>query len=283
MTSETGFLPSVLITGCSVGGIGPALAEEFHCRGLHVFATARSREKMAPLEKLSNATLLELDVTSPQSIAAAVEAVTAKTGGKLDYLVNNSGQNIVRPILDTSVEEAKRLFDVNFWGAASMVQAFAPLVIAAKGMIVNLASVSAWYHGPWLSYYAASKAALVAYSDVLTLELKPFGVRVITVVAGTVQTNIFSNYAGRPDSTLPPNSLYMGAAQDVQDWTDGKVVKDAMSPDDFAKRVVGDVLGGGSGTIWRGTGATVSRIVFSIFPSSLLMRFSFWYAGLGNV
>jgi NAD(P)-dependent dehydrogenase (short-subunit alcohol dehydrogenase family) len=151
MTSETKFLKSVLITGCSAGGIGSALAEMFHERGLHVFATARSKSKMTHLEKLPNITLLELDVTSPESIAAAVEAVTAQTGGKLNYLVNNSGQSIVKPILDTDINEAKQLFDVNLWGVVAMTQAFAPLVIAAKGGIVNLASLAAYFRGPWLS------------------------------------------------------------------------------------------------------------------------------------
>lgn len=151
MTSETKFLQSVLITGCSAGGIGAALAETFHERGLHVFATARSMSKMAHLEKLPNVTFLELDVTDSKSIESAVEIVTSKTGGKLNYLINNSGQSLVMPALDTNIEDAKKLFDVNLWGMVAVTQAFSPLIVATKGTIVNVASLAAFFRSPWLS------------------------------------------------------------------------------------------------------------------------------------
>jgi 1-acylglycerone phosphate reductase len=142
---------SVLITGCSAGGSGSALAENFQKRGLHVFATARTLSKMSHLRDLPNVTLLELDVTSPQSITIALDAVKAQTGGKLDYLVNNAGQSMVMPALDTDIDEAKKLFDVNFWGVIATTQAFAPLVIAAKGTIVNICSISGYVNAPWMS------------------------------------------------------------------------------------------------------------------------------------
>jgi 1-acylglycerone phosphate reductase len=142
---------SVLITGCSAGGSGSALAEVFQQRGLHVFATARTISKMSHLKDLPNVTLLELEVTSSQSIAAALEVVKAQTDGKLDYLVNNAGQSMVMPALDTDIDEAKKLFDVNFWGVIATTQAFAPLVIAAKGTIVNICSISGYVNAPWMS------------------------------------------------------------------------------------------------------------------------------------
>ena len=141
--------PTVLITGCSAGGMGSALAEVFHERGLHVFATARLRSKMSHLEKLPNMTLLELDVAVPFSIAAAVDVVRTKTNGKLDYLINNSGQGLVLPALDTEIDQARKMFDVNFWGVVNVVHAFAPLVIEAKGTIVNATSLAAVLHVPW--------------------------------------------------------------------------------------------------------------------------------------
>lgn len=140
---------SVLITGCSAGGIGYSLAQEFQSHGLTVFATARTLSKISNLEKLSNVTLLPLDVTSASSIAAAVEAVKAKTGGKLDYLVNNSGRTYCMPALDVDIEEAKLLFDVNVWGVLAMVQAFAPLLIEAKGTLVNIGSIVAYLNVPY--------------------------------------------------------------------------------------------------------------------------------------
>ena len=142
---------SVLISGCSVGGIGSGLAEAFQKRGLQVFATARTASKMSHLENLPNVTLITLDVTSPSSITDALKVVEAKTGGALDYLVNNSGLGYVMPTLDLDIAQGKRLFDVNFWGALAVIQAFAPLVIAARGSIVNISSVGGHVSPPFMS------------------------------------------------------------------------------------------------------------------------------------
>lgn len=80
-----------LITGCSLGGIGDYLSQEFHRQGVHVFASARSLERIAHLKSMGISTL-ELDVLSPLSIDAALSFINSKTGGKLDFLVNNSGR-----------------------------------------------------------------------------------------------------------------------------------------------------------------------------------------------
>lgn len=146
-------LKTVLITGCSEGGIGEALAREFQARGLHVFATARSETKLNSLRQLPNVTVLPLDVTSGESIAAAVAAVSSATGGggggKLDYLVNNAGTQCVMPVLDFDIQQAKDMFEVNVWGLLAVTQAFAPLILATKGTIVNMSSVSTLL---WMPY-----------------------------------------------------------------------------------------------------------------------------------
>ena len=85
-----------LITGCSLGGIGDSLAQAFHKQGVHVFATARSLDKIAHLKKLGMTTL-ELDVLSSPSIDAALSSIASTTGGKLDFLVNNSGRGECNP------------------------------------------------------------------------------------------------------------------------------------------------------------------------------------------
>lgn len=141
---------SVLVTGSSAGGIGAALCHEFQRRGLHVFATARTPSKVGELQKLPNVTTLALDVTSASSIADALRVVESKTGSRLKYLVNNSGMQYVMPTLDIDIEEAKRMYDVNVWGVVAMIQAFAPLVIAAKGVIVNIASIAGYLYPPYM-------------------------------------------------------------------------------------------------------------------------------------
>jgi 1-acylglycerone phosphate reductase len=131
---------SVLITGCSTG-IGASLAIAFQKHGLIVFATARKPSALDSLASLKNVHILALDVTSETSVREAYEQVSIKTGGKLDYLINNAGMGIDLPALDVPVDEGKRLFETNFWGTVRMCQVFAPLVIEAKGAIVNVGSV----------------------------------------------------------------------------------------------------------------------------------------------
>lgn len=100
---------TVLITGCSDGGSGAALAEAFHNAGLHVYATARNLKKMEHLASLG-IELLELDVLSESSISACAGKVDS-----LDILVNNAGGQYVMPLADISISKAKSLFDLNVW------------------------------------------------------------------------------------------------------------------------------------------------------------------------
>ena len=131
---------TVLISGCSDGGIGSGLARTFAARGLRVIAAARSLSKMSALIALPNITLIELDVCSADSIAAAAKTVSVETGGSLDYLVNNAGVAYRCTTLEVDDQMARYLFDVNFWGTVNMCRAFAPMVIKAKGTIVNVSS-----------------------------------------------------------------------------------------------------------------------------------------------
>lgn len=139
-----------LITGCSGGGVGAALAQAFRDKGYHVFATARFPSKIpGTLRDDPSVTVLALDVASPSSIREAVDAVRGATDGKLDVLVNNAGRGMNMPMLDTSIAEAKRLFDTNFFGVLETVQAFAPLLIKAKGCVVNNSSLGGFQAFPF--------------------------------------------------------------------------------------------------------------------------------------
>lgn len=133
---------TVLITGCSDGSIGSGLAKTFAAHGLKVIATARSVSKMSTLATVSNMTLLELDIRSSNNITAALKTVSVMTGGTLDYLVNNAGVAYRCAALEADDRVARDLFDVNFWGVVDMCRTFAPLVIKAKGTIVNVSSLN---------------------------------------------------------------------------------------------------------------------------------------------
>lgn len=138
----TSHRPTVLITGCSTGGIGGALAQAFHDKNYHVFATARTPSKISQSFVQSiHVTVLTLDLSSTL-IAEVVVIVREKTGGKLDVLVNNSGSGMLLPALDSPIEKGKKLFDLNFWAVLAMMQAFAPLLQASGGCVVNNTSVA---------------------------------------------------------------------------------------------------------------------------------------------
>lgn len=151
---------TALVTGCSEGGIGFAIAAEFQARGVHVFATARSPSKVESLARLPHVTVLALDVTSHESISAAVAAVTNETGGTLNFLVNNAGYQAIMPMLDLDMGQAKQMFDVNVFGVIAVTKAFAPLVINAKGTIANLASIAGLMAPPYMGMYCITHSPL---------------------------------------------------------------------------------------------------------------------------
>ena len=149
--SGSGRPMSVLITGTSQGSFGGALAAAFARRGFTVFATARNLSKIDPaLILLPHVHQLQLDVTSPESISHAVQAVRVKTDGRLNFLINNAGAGYTTPMADVDIEIGKKIFDVNFWGVLSVTKAFIPLLVHTRGTVLNVSSVGGLVHAPWI-------------------------------------------------------------------------------------------------------------------------------------
>jgi 1-acylglycerone phosphate reductase len=143
---------SVLITGCSEGGVGAAIAAAFVARGYHVFATARTPSKISEsLRSDPNVTTLALDVTSTASIEAATTEVIKATGGRLDVLVNNAGMGLSMALLDMPIGEGRKIFELQYWGPLAMIKAFGEPLIRTKGCVVNVASVGGEVHFPFTS------------------------------------------------------------------------------------------------------------------------------------
>ncbi|KAF4340973.1 short-chain dehydrogenase [Fusarium beomiforme] len=258
---------SVLITGCSAGGIGGALADAFHAKGYHVFATARNPSKVSPsLSSAANVTVLKLDVLSTESIAAAVENVKSQTGGGLDVLVNNSGGGYTLPALDVSIEESKKLFELNFWAPLTMLQAFAPLLIKTKGCIVNNSSVNAIAPMPLMSIYNSSKAALFSASETWRHELQPLGIRTITLLTSAVKTNFFSEH---PAADVPDDSQYFEIRDFIHGLVDGRMQENGISAKQYATKVVGEVEKGTVGVVWAGKDASTLRLLSWLLPQSV--------------
>ncbi|KAJ3007082.1 hypothetical protein HKX48_009323 [Thoreauomyces humboldtii] len=179
---------TVLITGCTTGGIGHALALAFHRKGYRVFATARRTIAMSDLEA-SGIETLPLDVTSPSSISALLVEITKRTDA-LNFLINNAGQPFASAALDIDVDRARDMFETNLWGVVRMNAAFQHLIVQGRGTFVQVSSVGSFMPFVLNSAYTASKAALNAYSNTLRYEVAPLGVKVVTLVTGGVKTNI---------------------------------------------------------------------------------------------
>ncbi|KAI1122497.1 oxidoreductase [Nemania abortiva] len=236
-------MKSIIITGCSTGGIGAAMALVLARHGHHIFATARNTAKIPEaLSSLSNVTVLLLDVGSTPSVAAAAQAVK-DSGHGLHVLVNNAAVGYVQPVLDIDISAAQRLHNVNFWGPLRMVQAFADLLIASRGRIVNVSSSASVVNSPWVSTYATSKAALNTLSETMRLELAPFGVSVVTILPGVIDSNLHVNDAAGFD--IPPTSRYAAIRNIIETWANGEAQpEDSLSAEKFAELVVNDIDSG---------------------------------------
>ena len=103
---------------------------------------------------------MKLDVTSPSDVELAVDTVRKATGGALDVLVNNSGLQCVIPALEMNRNAARSVLEVNFWGVFDMIQAFQSCLIASKGTIVNVSSISGYLNTPFMSLHSLSENAL---------------------------------------------------------------------------------------------------------------------------
>ncbi len=184
---------NVLITGCSTG-IGKATALYLDRQGFHVFATVRRERDAQALcaEGSARLTPVIMDVADRASIAAAESQVRRDVGeGGLHGLVNNAGVAYHSSLEFTSLDDLRWLFEVNFFGALAVTQAFLPLIRQARGRIVNISSTSVLVPAPFHAPYTMAKLALGGLSDALRLEVKPFGVQVSTIIAGSIDTPIW--------------------------------------------------------------------------------------------
>jgi 1-acylglycerone phosphate reductase len=252
---------SVLITGCSDGGIGAALAVAFHEAGLHVYATARDPSKMEQLVSLGIKTIT-LDIQSESSIAACVSKLSS-----LDILINIAGAQYLMPVVDVSISDAKKIFDLNIWSHIAVTQAFLPLLLKSKGMIVNQTSIGAVTTIPFQAVYSASKAAMAMLSDSLRLELQPFGITVVDLRTGVVRTNLIRNLKESQQPSLPKGSIYTPAKEVVEKALRQEGFEDTGMPaQQWAKLVAQDLLKKNPpAVIWRGESAWLSRLA-TVFP-----------------
>jgi len=175
-----------LVTGAG-RGIGFAIAEAFARAGAHTVVADISGADKAAVEIGEGTIGVECDVTSDESVAAAVAEATRALGG-LDILVNNAGVEAFAPLHEGSTDQFDHLVSVNMRGTWLVYKHAAPALIDGGGAIVNLASLAGVVGFPLLGVYSATKAAVVRMTEVMALELRPYGVRANAICPGFIET-----------------------------------------------------------------------------------------------
>ncbi len=198
---------TVLITGASAG-IGKDAAHALIDAGYTVYAAARRLDAMDEL-KSRGATTIKMDVTSEDDVRAVVDQITRERGG-VDILVNNAGYADQGSVEDMSQADARAIFDVNLFGLGRLTQLALPhMREQGKGRIINISSAGGKVPLPLCAWYIASKHALEGWSDSLRMETAQFGIKVVIIEPGTIDTEFndvaFSKFVERTgDSAYRP-------------------------------------------------------------------------------
>lgn len=203
---------TALVTGAS-SGMGKVIAQQLLNDGLSVVVAARRTERMQDLVA-SGAVALELDVSNDESLNATVDYINNTLGG-VDVLVNNAGFGLYGAVEDIPIEEARYQFEVNLFGLARLTQLLLPgMRDRRSGKIINISSMGGKMYTPMGAWYHASKHALEGFSDCLRLELAPFGINVIIVEPGIIQT-AFGDVVSGPMAKFSGSGAYSSMARSV--------------------------------------------------------------------
>jgi NAD(P)-dependent dehydrogenase (short-subunit alcohol dehydrogenase family) len=227
MAVETGRV--ALVTGASAG-IGEAAARALVGAGFTVYGTSR---RAAAGEKRDGVMLLPLDVTDDESVASAVREVLGRSG-RIDVLVNNAGLGVAGAAEESSIDQARVLFDTNLFGSMRMTRAVLPhMREQGSGRIINVSSVLGFMPAPFMALYAASKHAIEGYSESLDHEVREQGVRVLLVEPAYTKTSFDTN-AIPADEPLP---VY-ARRREVLDVLMGEAIKAGDEPSVVGEAIV---------------------------------------------
>ena len=254
MSETVGPQKTVLITGCS-SGIGRATAEAFLEDDWVVYATARNPADIERLGERENCDINTLDVTDRADVDRVVSRMMERDG-RIDALVNNAGYGQHAPLEDVTDDLLHRQFDVNVYGPHRLARAVLPhMREAGDGTIVNVSSLAGRIAAPGMGAYAGSKHALEGMSDALRSEVAPFGIDVVVVQPGPVETSFrerVDDELGAGPRTAGYESLYEFQEDAALIGGEGPfavppeevatvILEAAVSPDPQARYAVGRV------------------------------------------
>ena len=225
----------VLITGCSTG-IGRATAKRLARAGHTVYATARRPESIEALRE-SGCRTLALDVTSEESMSAAVASVE-EAEGAVGVLVNNAGYSQNGAVETVPLDDVRAQFETNVFGLLRMCQLVLPgMRRGGEGRIVNISSMGGRFTFPGGGVYHATKHAVEAISDAMRFEVAGFGVHVVVIEPGIIRTNFGETAAGSVASADdgPYAKFNAAVAEANATASDGPLGKLGGEPDDVAQ------------------------------------------------
>jgi NAD(P)-dependent dehydrogenase (short-subunit alcohol dehydrogenase family) len=210
--------PSVAITGAG-SGLGRALAIKLAAKGYRVFGTARSDQHVADVTEVSsgNVALTLADITEQRAVTAWVGTVSDELGERgLDVLISNAGTLTPGPLEVIPLDDIRREFEVNVFGAMAVINGFLPALRKSRGRIVQIGAMTGRLPVPFDGPSSASKAAFEALADVYRIELQPFGIAFVMVQAGNMRTGGPAKTAAAlrrvaDDMTDEQRALYGGA------------------------------------------------------------------------
>lgn len=229
-----------LITGCS-SGIGYETALMLARNGYHTFATMRNVKKSNSILKTSEEEnlplkVLELDVNDVRSIERAINQVKNEAK-RIDILINNAGYGLVGFFEDLSLDEIRNQFETNFFGVLNITKKVIPIMRSQKsGIIINISSGAGQVGFPGISAYVSTKFAVEGFSESLTYELSPFGIKVIIIEPGVIKTNFFNNCTISEQSARK-GSPYSSSVDKLQKDID-MMQEHATSPTEVAKMIL---------------------------------------------
>lgn len=205
----------VLVTGAS-SGIGKATAEALIKDGYVVYAAARRVEIMNDLKELG-CIPLKMDITKEKDLVEVVEQVKRDHAG-VDILVNNAGLSLYGSVEEAPFDKARYQFDVNFFGQGRLTQLVLPhMREQGWGKIVNVSSGEGKVHAPLAAWYVSSKFALEGFSDCLRVETAQFGIDVVIIEPGAIDTPITGGFID-PLLEYSGNGPYGRIAHKMADW-----------------------------------------------------------------
>jgi len=258
----------VLITGCS-SGIGRALAQELHKRGLRVYASARRPESLEDLTR-EGIYAIKLDVTSNDDIQHALAQIQQEAG-HLDILINNAGYGAMGPVAEMPMAEIRQEFETNVFAPVALIQAIAPYMIARRsGCIVNVGSVSGILTTPFAGVYCATKAALHSLSDALRMEFAPFNIKVVMVQPGAIRSNFGVNALAAVDRVIRAGSHYQAVEDGIRARANASQRR-ATPSTELAKLIADNILKSDPPAVIRGgMGSAVMPTMKHLLPTVLL-------------